>query len=58
METDQNLFDEEISPRSPENILLRATFVEDLVKFVTLSMTLFVHNPEAQILKMKLGGLS
>ena len=51
METDQNLLDEKIGPRSPENTLLRATLVKHLVKFVTFSMTLFVHNPAAQILK-------
>ena len=54
METDQNLFDKEICPCSPENTLLRATFVKDLVKFVTFSMTLFVHDPAKQILNIKL----
>ena len=42
VEADKYLFDQEIGSRSPENILLRAALIEDLVKFITFDVTLLV----------------
>ena len=42
VEADKYLFDQEVSSRSPENILLRAALIEDLVKFITFDVTLLV----------------
>ena len=42
VEADKYLFDQEVSSRSPENILLGATLIEDLVKFITFDVTLFI----------------
>ena len=45
MEADKYLFDQEIGSRPLKYILLSATFVKDLVEFITFDMTLFILDP-------------
>ena len=45
VEADKYLFDQEVGSRSPENILLSAALIEDLVKFITFDVTLLVLDP-------------
>ena len=44
VETDKNLFDQEIGPCTTENTLLCAAFIKHLIKLISLHMVLLVHN--------------